>query len=487
MEIGQDYLEDSGVDEAIYLPGDVQPDDSQEEKDKSSDSVQGEAEGKEDIDMDSYEDDSWSVDDVVLLPPGAMVVSSDQSESSVSDCDDVGVDHDESSSWGGTSVHPPSLVPYVDNDSDSWGDSDAVVMRENCDSDSWADDTVVPSIIAEEDSWGSGKPPAVTVSMNDGWSDSWEDLNDKPVCEDSWENDSLPPSVAKHSDWGEDSQTPVPKVVDDDGWSDSSDNFADVELYKAFFVQEDENVKGLKARRDNRGMQDAHTVYTDVPGYAVFAVFDGHGEDGEGCSQALQELWGKKVLPGFIENIKDSAKYWDNIYQEIEAGLVEYEFGGSTCTSVIVWKDALGRRYLQCTNVGDSEAFLIRNGTPVALTEIHRPNSEHEKERLKGIIEPGKTRIGGSLAVSRSFGDSFLKDGNTGAVCNPFVSQVFLIEEGDTHVILASDGLWDFVSAEEAIQIIENNPNADIAELLLRASITKPKSKDNITVIVVVL
>ncbi|KAF8025637.1 hypothetical protein BT93_F2471 [Corymbia citriodora subsp. variegata] len=102
-------------------------------------------------------------------------------------------------------------------------------------------------------------------------------------------------------------------------------------------------------------------------------------------------------------------------------------------------------------NCGDSRAVLCRGNEAVPLTVDHKPNREDE---LKRITEAGGKvlctdceRVEGILSMSRAIGDRFLK---------PWVIPVpevtFMTRsEDDDFLILASDGVWNVMSNEEAV------------------------------------
>eukprot|EP01070_Trichotokara_eunicae_P007223 Trichotokara_eunicae@DN5325_c0_g1_i1.p1 len=100
----------------------------------------------------------------------------------------------------------------------------------------------------------------------------------------------------------------------------------------------------------------------------------------------------------------------------------------------------------------------------VDLTEDHKPNSEHEKKRiiasggqvkrlegdiphrvfLKGRLYPG-------LAMSRAIGDTV--GVQAGVTSEPEVSEVPIAQE-DVFVIVASDGVWEFITSAEAVSMV---------------------------------
>lgn len=106
-------------------------------------------------------------------------------------------------------------------------------------------------------------------------------------------------------------------------------------------------------------------------------------------------------------------------------------------------------------------------------------------------------RLGGSLAVSRAFGDVEFK--NAGLIAKPYLSETKLLP-GDTHLILACDGvtvlivlandplqLWDVISDQSAVDLVrtESEPQKMSDDLLQYA--LENGSKDNVSVMVLVL
>lgn len=96
------------------------------------------------------------------------------------------------------------------------------------------------------------------------------------------------------------------------------------------------------------------------------------------------------------------------------------------------------RRVLYCANAGDARGVLCRAGKAVRLTYDHKGSDKQEAKRITdagGFVMGG--RVNGVLAVTRSLGDSSMKEFVVGA---PYTTETELCEE-DEFLILACDGV----------------------------------------------
>eukprot|EP01128_Nolandella_sp_AFSM9_P011696 TRINITY_DN862_c0_g1_i1.p1 TRINITY_DN862_c0_g1~~TRINITY_DN862_c0_g1_i1.p1 ORF type:complete len:879 (+),score=257.84 TRINITY_DN862_c0_g1_i1:198-2639(+) len=291
-----------------------------------------------------------------------------------------------------------------------------------------------------------------------------------------------------------------------DSW-DSSEDLSDFEDFAgpihSYGVADDINKAGMRRGKKGKNlkfgqkgakynMEDTNLVLSPLPGnssLSLFCVFDGHA--GKGCSTAL--------LTTFPEVF---AKHWtapapppekipsilNTIFNEADEQLKEYEYEGSTGTTIAIWKDSAGHRYLQSANVGDSTGFLVRSGKALALGEDHKPTLQSERDRIKAMgitLEDGQSRLNG-LAVSRAFGNHFPKEMNCGMVVDPYVSPLYQLTTRDTQLIIASDGLWDIITGQRAADLVKHiqDPVA-AAKKLCNIATASSKCHDNVTVIVV--
>ena len=108
------------------------------------------------------------------------------------------------------------------------------------------------------------------------------------------------------------------------------------------------------------------------------------------------------------------------------------------------------------------------DGTPRELTFDCRADRPDEVARIaaKGGFVSNK-RVNGQLAVSRALGDQDYKRNLPLVSSEPDMTE-HTIHEGDEFFILACDGLWDFVSSEQAVQFVRQRlkPHVPVASMI---------------------
>ncbi|TCD64171.1 Protein phosphatase 2C 1 [Steccherinum ochraceum] len=140
------------------------------------------------------------------------------------------------------------------------------------------------------------------------------------------------------------------------------------------------------------------------------------------------------------------------------------------------------RRVLYCANAGDARGVLCRGGTAVRLTYDHKGSDTQEAKRITdagGFVMSG--RVNGVLAVTRSLGDSSMKEYVVGS---PYTTETELSDE-DEFLILACDGLWDVVDDKAAVHLVRDIADPRKAAETLLDHAYKNWSSDNVTVLVV--
>ncbi|CAK9226169.1 hypothetical protein BDL97_05G018600 [Sphagnum fallax] len=243
---------------------------------------------------------------------------------------------------------------------------------------------------------------------------------------------------------------------------------------------------GFSSLRGKRAsMEDFHDAKISKVGEQViglFGVFDGHG--GSRAAEYVKKHLFDNLLkhPKFIDDTKlaiaEAYKQTDQDYLRAENGN-QRDAGSTASTAVLV-----GERLL-VANVGDSRAVICRDGTAVPLSSDHKPNRTDERQRIEDaggvVMWVGTWRVGGVLAVSRAFGDRLLK---RYVVAEPEI-QEDTIKEGVDFLVLASDGLWDVVTNDEAVSMVGPVPDPEDAARMLTDEAYRRGSADNITCVIV--
>ncbi|KAG8376184.1 hypothetical protein BUALT_Bualt09G0036800 [Buddleja alternifolia] len=260
----------------------------------------------------------------------------------------------------------------------------------------------------------------------------------------------------------------------------------------------------------------------------VFGVYDGHGgfQVAKYCRDRLhvvlaeeigiakeklyietgqcnyEEEW-MKIFLNCFRKLDDEVGGFDSRDIDSNSPLqpIAPESVGSTAVVAIV-----SSTHIIVANCGDSRAVLCRGKIPVPLSIDHKPNREDECARIEGVggmvINWDGHRVSGVLAVSRSIGDRYLRPY---VVADPEVTIVPRAKE-DKCLILASDGLWDVMTNDEACDFarrrvllwhkkngggvsrergMEVDPAAQDAADYLSEVAFKRGSTDNISVIVI--
>mmetsp|Transcript_11494 Transcript_11494/g.13016 ORF Transcript_11494/g.13016 Transcript_11494/m.13016 type:complete len:131 (-) Transcript_11494:126-518(-) len=130
--------------------------------------------------------------------------------------------------------------------------------------------------------------------------------------------------------------------------------------------------------------------------------------------------------------------------------MLDSETCGSTgCIAVIRMES--GHKVLYVANVGDTRAVLSRNGVEERLSVDHKASDKSEYDRViqgGGVIM--NERVGGTLMLTRAFGDYALKD--SGVIATPTIRKHF-IRPFDRFVVVASDGVYDTMSDQDVIAL----------------------------------
>jgi pyruvate dehydrogenase phosphatase len=241
-------------------------------------------------------------------------------------------------------------------------------------------------------------------------------------------------------------------------------------------------------------------------------VYDGHG--GPDAARYINDHIFLNLITHIRENGTMSEEALKSAFSATEEGfisLVRRARGikpliatiGSCCLVGVIWKNML---YI--ANLGDSRAVLGslgRSNKIVAeqLSEEHNASFEEIRQELKSshpddsnivLMKNGAWRIKGIIQVSRSIGDAYLKKQEFAVgpshprfhIPEPITRPVLRAEPSiytrplqpnDKFLIFASDGLWEQITNQQAVEIVHNNPRAGIARRLLKLALTEAARK----------
>jgi len=239
--------------------------------------------------------------------------------------------------------------------------------------------------------------------------------------------------------------------------------------------------------RHRRTMEDMHVIVDKFAGEehtGFFAIYDGHG--GKGAVEYTAKFLHENLARTLISGEKTECESLTHAFMETDRDMKEANVSGSSGTTAVtaIIRKKEGHRFLFTGNVGDSRAVLVRDGQAIRLTYEHKGSDEEETKR---IVDSGGfvllNRVNGILAVTRSLGDQAMKEY---VISEPFLSETKL-EEKDTCLILACDGVWDVMTDQEAYDVIsdETDPTTMSKKILVTA--LKKGSTDNISVMVILL
>ncbi len=285
--------------------------------------------------------------------------------------------------------------------------------------------------------------------------------------------------------------------------------------------------------------QDASIILKnvfDIEDYDIYGIMDGHGSNGHLVSNfvknKIKEYFNNpkiyKLNMQNKEKLETKMNYCYEIYEKLKHNNYELikkfhkktndelydqkfdvHFSGTTC--VLVFK--LGKKII-CSNVGDSRAILVERNFSfdektneiinkydvIELSHDHKPNNKKERERIekmggeveqefenekdeksnlpfrvwkKGCDYPG-------LSLSRSLGDKIAEE--IGVISEPDFIEAE-INKNSKYIIMGSDGLFEYLSNNDIIEISKkylNNDNLQLAcDIIVENEVALFKQKEN--------
>ncbi|XP_017698145.1 probable protein phosphatase 2C 38 [Phoenix dactylifera] len=256
------------------------------------------------------------------------------------------------------------------------------------------------------------------------------------------------------------------------------------------------------------------SLYESSPPHGTFVgVYDGHG--GPETSKYITNnlFWNLKKYA--LEQKGMSVDVIRKAFSATEEGFIslvrkqwltkpQLASVGSCCLIGVICGGVL-----YVANLGDSRAVLgrlesdIREVKAVQLSTEHNASFESIREELRSmhpddsqivVLKHKVWRVKGLIQVSRSIGDAYLKDAEFNRepllsrfrLPEPFCKSILSAEPTivthklcpkDQFLIFASDGLWEHLSNQEAVEMVHNSPRSGIARKLIKAAMQEAAKK----------
>ncbi|MED6220099.1 hypothetical protein PIB30_041646 [Stylosanthes scabra] len=177
---------------------------------------------------------------------------------------------------------------------------------------------------------------------------------------------------------------------------------------------------------------------------------------------------------------------------------------GSCCLTGIICSGVL-----YVANAGDSRAVLARTDEAtkeikaIQLSSEHNASFESVREELRSmhpddpqivVMKHQVWRVKGLIQISRSIGDAYLKKAEFNKppllpkfrLSEPFKKPILKaepavtvqkLEPGDQFLIFASDGLWEHMNNQEAVNIVQSCPRNGVARRLIKTALCEAAKK----------
>ncbi|KAL7220586.1 hypothetical protein ACSBR2_013464 [Camellia fascicularis] len=234
--------------------------------------------------------------------------------------------------------------------------------------------------------------------------------------------------------------------------------------------------------------QDSFCIKThiqDNPNVHFFGVFDGHGQFGSQCSNFVKTRL-VEILSGDPTLLEDPVKAYNSAFlstnEELHNSEIDDTLSGTTAITVLVIGDTI-----YVANVGDSRAVIsVKDRNRVVAEDLSHdqtPFRKDECERVKlcgarvlsadqveGLKDPDiqtwgdEETEGGDpprlwvqngmypgTAFTRSVGDSAAE--KIGVVSVPEVSMVQIKPDHHPFFVVASDGIFEFLSSQTVVEM----------------------------------
>jgi len=237
--------------------------------------------------------------------------------------------------------------------------------------------------------------------------------------------------------------------------------------------------KGHAPYNPRKKNQDALIMTEDsATNTLILCVLDGHGEHGDDVAISFREELSSKMInhPNWTTDVKKASA---DAIAAVERSIInsfriETEFSGTTLSMAIIRGNTITG-----VNIGDSRVIIGKeiNGKIISeeFTHDHKPELPKEKERIlqaggrvfaveyeDGIDGPPRVWLGHmdvpGLAMSRSLGDAVAH--TAGVISDPEFTERELDPAVDKFIIVASDGLWEFVDNPTTVEMASTSSSS---------------------------
>eukprot|EP00762_Andalucia_godoyi_P007559 ANDGO_00818.mRNA.1 putative protein phosphatase 2C 32 len=230
-----------------------------------------------------------------------------------------------------------------------------------------------------------------------------------------------------------------------------------------------------------------------TPRRAFFGIYDGHsGPQASIFARTHLHAELAYLLHTTPDSDEATVRAIEEAYAKTDAKFCRFaeanqNEAGAVAVSLLLQN---GKAYV--SHAGDAMAAVVVDGVARDLGTPHKPNRSDEQERIKKaggcVVWFGAWRVNAVLAVSRSLGDVKYK------AFVPAEPETIIIDLASDEVrqaqsvyfIMASDGLWDVYSAQEAADKVKQllaQPGIskdDVCRQLVESAVQRG-SKDNVT------
>ncbi|OQR97265.1 protein phosphatase 2C [Achlya hypogyna] len=239
-------------------------------------------------------------------------------------------------------------------------------------------------------------------------------------------------------------------------------------------------------RKENQDSFVIRDKFAECDALTFVCVMDGHGSQGAFVSHYVRDRYPLHVADAVRRNLPlealDNASLTLELVEDIfleascrmtaqleeESGL-DISVSGSTAVALLLVTPSPSYPHLSphvfIANVGDSRAVAgvplpdASTYEPHVLSVDHKPDVPSELARILAtngrVFEWGVPRVWlkdvdmPGLAMSRSFGDSVAT--SVGVISDPACAELSLAP--GTFVVVASDGLWEFLSSAQVVSL----------------------------------